>query len=133
MNFSKDSYYLRYALLGNAVFSAASGRLMIFATDSVANAVGAVPSIVFELVGWALVLFATDLLIMAVLKKERPLLVWGAVVGDWLWVIATPICWLLFASFFSATGILITAVIAMIVAGFAVAQTRGIQRLSLGA
>lgn len=114
---------LRELLKLNAAFSAVSGAIAVLAADGLARTLGIEADWIVRLVGVALLAYAVDLAITARLRP-RQVLAFGriAAVADAAWVVAT--IGLVIAGVFSAGGAVLMALVAVVVAAFAVTQWR---------
>ncbi len=124
---SQDYPFLRRVLQANTVFSTVSGLLFTTASGSVATFLGGVPSSVILALGIGLLLFAAYVgytAFSAPLNRQAAL---SIIIGDVAWVVASAI--LLFAGWISFTtaGWWAVAIIADIVAVFAVLEWYGLR------
>jgi len=120
---------LRISLAGNAVFSAISGAVMLFAPDAVSETLGWTGPDLWPLIGAGLWIFAADLLWQA--RRSRPV-VWRAfvtILGDGCWVLATIALAFAFPSLMNATGWGLAIAVAVVVALFGLLQLGGLDRL----
>jgi len=118
---------LKRALLGNALFSVVSGLTIVMAHDAVLAWLG-LEGINIAGIGFFLILFAAYLFWLASRKDVSALLVKGVIAGDWLWVVGSALLLALVGKAFSTTGWLLIIIIAVIVAGFAIWQGRGLKQ-----
>src|SRR5260370_12137468 len=130
-NSSKERrHLLRIALMGNALFSAMSGLILILAGQWVVGLVGLAESVNLITMGISLLVFAVTLVVFARRKPIKVSDAWIAVVLDLAWVIGSyP---LLFVVPFSTTGKWIVGIVAEVVMLFALAQWLGIRRIRKG-
>ncbi len=119
---------LRTALIGNAVFSAVSGIVLAAVPTKISALIGVDAPFVLALLGVGLVLYATALFFAARQCPISSYVAWTAIAMDDGWVIGS-IALLVFApTLFSPFGIWLVAVVAAIVAGFAIVQFLGLRR-----
>jgi len=116
---------LRNAILANAVFSGISGLLILLAEQKVLGWLG-LEGIGIWPVGAMLIGFSLYLLWMSKSSRVPGVLVQGVIYGDWAWVGATALLVYLKANLFSGFGVFLLLDVAMIVAFFAIMQTRGL-------
>lgn len=117
---------LRAALLGNAVFSLASGLVLSLAGSWANQLLGTNSPIILPLLGIGLMIFAVDLILQASrprLRTWRALLTTGL---DGLWVAGSLILLIFFPDSFSASGLTLIALVAGVVLLFGALQFRGI-------
>ncbi len=112
---------LRTAMIGNAVFSSLSAMGFLFLKDTIAAGTN-IPAMVLELIGLGLFGFAA-LLLYGILGARQKTVGTLAIWLDWAWVIGSALASLLPLTSNGRIGI---AVIAVLVAGFALWQQRGI-------
>lgn len=123
-----DDTLLRRALLGNAVFSAASAGVMALWAPSLARLLGAVEPAVLYVVAGALSLFALDLVHQTRAGHVHPLRALGATAGDLLWVAGSGLLLLLWPELLTPEGKAVVAGVAAVVAAFAGLQLLGLAR-----
>jgi len=120
---------LRTALAANASFSAACGLVMLMAPDQIDAWLGFGQPGALQVLGFGLLLFATDLIHQA----TRPrLLTWRALYAsgaDLLWVVATAVLLLIFRESVSATAMLALLAVAAVVLVFGIWQLWGIGKV----
>lgn len=118
---------LRYALVGNASFSAITGLLIIIAHDWIAQLLGIPGNASLVALGIGLLVFAGALLLNA-RRPELKLAEARAVVAmDLAWVVGSYV--ILFVAPFSGPGKWVVAMVADVVLVFAVLQWVGISRI----
>ncbi len=126
--------FLRLALAGNFLFSAASGIALLVAPGVISSFLGAaVPAWLMLVLGGGLLLFAGGLLRQI---RRRPLRRGEAlltIVMDEGWVVASVLLVLLAPHWFSASGQWLIGAVAAAVAVIAVAQWIGLRQLDGGA
>lgn len=119
---------LRRALRANATFSAASGAAMLAADGLVAAALGAFESLgEIQIVGVSLVAFALALVWMARREVIRAGEAIAVVAADLSWVAASTVA--LALAPLPRTGAIAVALVAAVVASFAIWQGVGIARM----
>lgn len=117
---------LALALLGNALFSGASGALALAAAPAVAESLGTVPPVLVRLVGGGLLAFAVVAAWQS--RSPRPAWVRAIVIADLAWVggsigaVAVGGAWL------SPDGARLVLLLAAVVAAFVALQTVGLRR-----
>ncbi len=124
---SNSSRKLRRALLANAAFSAISGGLIVFAEPLVLTLLG-LENIGIAPIGIFLLVFAIYLVWMSGRENLRGVLVSGVIVGDWAWVLASVALLAFSGGLFSTLGVVLIIDIAVVVAVFAIMQTRGLKQ-----
>ena len=117
---------LRIALAANLLLSTATGLPLSTSSADVATWLGAVAPWLVLSIGLGLLAFAG--LIVAVLRRPRPVLALAISVADVLWVLAT-IPLLFVPDLLSAPGKVAVAVVAALVGALAVAQMFGIRTM----
>ncbi len=127
MHSNSDSL-LRVALRANAAFSSISGVIFLLLSTQIAAYLGDVQPLDVLSTGISLVGFALLLLVLASRRPPARPLVLGVIALDAGWVLLTLVFCLL--GIFAPQGAVAALVVAAIVAGFAVLQWRGLQRLS---
>ena len=111
---------LQKILIGNALFSLASGGLLVGASTETAQWFHSSQPLAFQYTGVVLLLFA--LMVYLSSKKQDPKAVSFIIIQDLLWVVAS-IYVVLYRPFdFSEKGRLAIAIIACIVGSFALLQ-----------
>jgi len=120
---------LRAALSANAMFSAASGILMLLQPNLVASWLGIDALWLLQCIGAGLLLFAADLVHQATRARMAS---WRALLSslaDFGWVGGTVLLLLGFPSIFSPQGTIISLSVAALVLLFGILQLTGIHRL----
>ena len=112
---------LQNAMLGNALFSSLSAMGFLLFKNTIATSTN-IPAMVLELIGLSLLGFAALMLYGIFGARQKTVGLW-AVWLDWAWVIGSALALLLPLTSNGRIGI---AVIAVLVAGFALWQQRGI-------
>ena len=120
---------LRRALLGNSIFSAVSGALIVLAEPLVLGWLG-LQEISIWPIGAGLLFFSAYLFWMSQSTKLPGALVKGVILGDWAWIVGTCFLLLLKAKLFSGLGVFLLLDIAFVVAIFAILQARGLKTVS---
>lgn len=127
---ANPSTLLRAALMGNAAFSAVSGIALAAMPSTLSAILGFDQPPILASLGVGLVLFAVALFFVA---RQRPIsrqFAWTAIMLDDAWVLAS-VALLMFApTLFSPAGEWLIGAVAVVVAGFAVAQLLGVRRAS---
>lgn len=117
---------MKKALLGNVVFSMLCSADLLFFSDQLATLMGALPAIIYQVIGVTVLLFALSVLFVATRPSiNRVFAIW-IVVADWCWVALTFALLPLFAHWFSTVGIILVAAVAIAVGGFAWVETRAL-------
>lgn len=115
---------LQKALGINALFSGISGIMAIILHRSLANLFGLEQSDVFWMVGIALIFFASTILLEV--KKQRRIAILWIITQDFIWVIASAVLLILQPFNISSAGNSIIAVVALIVLGMAINQSKAL-------
>jgi len=115
---------VRNTLKANSRFSIASGLIMTLLSGKVAEWLGIEPNWIIIAVGVGLISFAVSVYYTATRDPLPEGQVKFIIVQDWLWVAGSAIILLLNPFDFSASGLWITGVVALIVAAFAIGQQR---------
>lgn len=125
---------LRTALGSNAVFSSASGLLMITVPSRVAAWLGleTAPPWLLPLLGVGLIGFAADLTHQATRSRMASWRALYASMGDFLWVVASIILLIFWHTIFSITGMGLIIGVALVVGGLGCWQVAGILKLHRG-
>jgi len=119
---------LIHALQANAIFSGASGTLLLLLPGWWAGLFEVLPTPVYAALGAALLAFAGVVWWTARRIDALGLLVPWIVAADALWVLATPVVMLLGAGAVSPAGHLLLAAVAVAVATLAALQWKGLNR-----
>jgi len=119
---------LIHALQANAIFSGASGALLLFLPGWWAGLFEVLPAPAYAALGAALLAFAALVWWTARRLDARRFLVPWIVAADALWVLVTPVVMLLGAGAVSPAGHLLLAAIAVAVAMLAALQWKGLNR-----
>ncbi|MEX0812037.1 MAG: hypothetical protein WD048_07450 [Chitinophagales bacterium] len=117
---------LQKALLANALFSGASGILMISLHQKIASLFEIQDSTAFWAIGIALIYFA--LTIVYEIKKQRRLAVLWIIAQDMLWVVGSIIVLLAEPFGISSAGNKIIFIIALVVFAMAANQYRALKK-----
>ena len=117
---------LRKAIQANAIFSAGSGLLIVVAESLVLGWLG-LEGISIWPVGVMLLAFSVYLFYLSRSNRVPGASVQGIILGDWAWVGGTALLVYLKASLFSGFGLFLLLDVAVIVAIFAIMQTRGLR------
>lgn len=125
---SMNTRSLRTALLVNAFFSAVCALLMLFGSGSVETLLGIQAPVLIRLVGFGLLLFASDLIHQATRPRLETWRALYASVADLLWVIGSVLGLLFFSGLLSATGVAVVLAIAGVVLILGLWQMWGIDR-----
>ena len=121
--------FLRNALFTNAAFSGLSGILCLIAAEPLTLFLGLTETYILYTIGVILLVFAADVAMTARQKPINPLFAKLIIAADLAWVIASFVVSFAFTSLFTFEGILLIEGIALVVLGFAVAQTIGLKQL----
>jgi len=117
---------LRKAIQANAIFSAASGLLIVVAEPLVLGWLG-LEGVGIWPVGAMLMGFSLYLFYMSRNNRVPGASVQGVIFSDWAWVGGTALLVYLKASLFSGFGVFLLLDVAAIVAILAIMQTRGLR------
>lgn len=121
---------LRKSLLGNAIFSAVSGILLILFHEYAAHLFGMSGSRAFWIIGFLLLPFALSVFVEV--RRERLTNVLFIILQDGLWVLGSAVL-LVFQPFgISPAGNWMIGTVAAVVLGFGVAQSIGILQTDSG-
>lgn len=120
---------LRTALRSNMLFSLITGAIATIAPRSVGDVIGGIPSMLIMVTGILLIAYAAILFWTTSQPEISPKWAWFAIVNDVAWVFGSIILLLVFGSIFTAAGKWIVAIIADIIAAFAIAQYIGLRRI----
>ena len=127
-----NSTRLRLVLRANAAFSADDGAALAVASTPIAALMGVAVPVLLVIAGIGLLGFAATLVWRTMRAEINPTEVWTVFWLDVGWVIASALILLLAPDWFSATGEWIVAIVALIVADFALFQYLGLRRLRTG-
>ncbi len=116
---------LKQTLTANAVFSTASGLMLIVARDALAAEITAPPWF-FVAIGVSLLAFAAQLALMVAKPELARRLAMQVVLSDVGWVVATSAALVAFYTRVSALGVALIVVINVVVATLALLQYRGL-------
>ncbi|SDR28111.1 SRPBCC family protein [Pseudovibrio sp. Tun.PSC04-5.I4] len=121
--------FLRVALLGNALFSAGCGILMLAMPSTVSEAIGWQGPHLWFFIGAGLLVFAGALVWQGV--QSNPPKAWSLLfsIGDYLWVVGTALSAMFACSLMDSGGWIFTWGVASTVALFGTLQLMGIVRL----
>ncbi|MEM7030586.1 MAG: hypothetical protein AAF629_13545 [Chloroflexota bacterium] len=125
---ANTSSLLQRALQGNGLFSLLSGLAFIIAANPIATFLGGVSSTVLMAVGVGLLIYAADLFFVARQSPIKPLFAWLFIAGDVVWVLASALLLMTDWVAFTNAGWWAVAIIADIVAVFAILQYVGLRR-----
>lgn len=125
----KRQTLLRFALLGNAVFSTICALGLILYPDIIGDLIGWSATLIYQAVGACLIIFAADLYHQVSQKHLSSLRALIACLADFSWVIATVIVLLAFSSEIAENGKLLLLGIASMVMLFGILQALGINKL----
>ncbi len=132
-----DAFQIRRTLRWNAEFSAVSGLAMVAAAGLVAGLLfrgvdgpfGLSMAGFLRIIGIVVLAFAVDVFLVSLAKRPRRLFVAAIMVADWLWVAGSLVLVFLARDLLTTGGIAAVLVVAAVVAGFGVAEWRGLGRL----
>ncbi|NER80033.1 MAG: hypothetical protein F6K42_10705 [Leptolyngbya sp. SIO1D8] len=113
---------LRVALLANAMFSSMSAGLMVFAPELIGTLLGIQASLILQIIGLGLGLFAVDLYLQAMRPRLATWRALYASAGDFLWVVATVLLRVCFPDVLSDSGNALVIFVAGAVLAFGVWQ-----------
>lgn len=122
---SQGTIVLKQMLTANAVFSTASGLMLIVARDALAAEITAPPWF-FVAIGVSLLAFAAQLALMVAKPELARRLAMQVVLSDVGWVVATSAALVAFYTRVSALGVALIVVINVVVATLALLQYRGL-------
>lgn len=128
---SRPSLLVR-ALAANALFSGASGLVLLLAADPAGAWLGVPETWLLRALGGGLVAFGAGLFLLA--RSDRPGrgLVIVASASDFAWVAASAVLLMAFPDVLSAAGRASVAGVALVVAGLGAAQLAGLGRGTRG-
>jgi len=125
----RNDCWLRSALGANALFSAASGGILVMAPASVGTWIGFDGDSLLRFVGGGLLVYAAFLVYLAAFARRPAPLSVAASLADMAWVAATIVVAAFAPSAFSLQGWFIVGGVACAVLAFGLAQAAGIARL----
>ena len=125
----KRTRLLRLALVGNALFSAVSGGILMFAPGLVTEALGWTGPELWPLIGAGLWVFAADLLWQACRPQPVPWRALASSIGDGSWALATIVLGLTYPALMNTSGWVLATTVAVVVALFGFLQLKGLNRL----
>jgi hypothetical protein len=120
---------LRRGLIGNAIFSAITGTLMIAGTGAISEFMGLTPAWVPAAIGAGVLLWAIDVGWLARKDNISASKAWMVIAGDLLWVVASYGIIVSGVPELTTGGKWTLAIVAEIVGLFAVAQYLGLRRM----
>lgn len=123
------SNLLRYALWGNALFSGISGLVALLAGEQLGTLMGISATAVFTILGIGLIAFALTIAWFASRPTIDRRFAWIVIILDVVWVIDSLAILLVGWPPLTTTGKWLVAIIADIVAVFAIVQFIGLRRL----
>ena len=128
----QQSQLLRYALRGNGLFSASSGLILVAAGPALSSFTGITPALALQIVGAVLLLYGAGLLWISTRAEIDRRVAWTAIILDVAWVAGSIM--ILLAGWLPLTvaGKWTVAVLADVVAVFAIVQYVGLRRLPPG-
>lgn len=124
----KDSL-LRRGLIGNAIFSAVTGALMIVGARPVSEFTGLTPMWVPAVIGVGVLLWALDVGWLARKDKIESSKAWFVIAGDLAWMVVSYGIIIAGVPELTTAGNWTVAVLAEIVGIFAVVQYLGLRRM----
>ncbi|MBT32512.1 MAG: hypothetical protein CMO01_22845 [Thalassobius sp.] len=120
----KAESQLRITLKLNAFFSAISGLILAVFAEFIGNLIGLDQNINLMYIGFALILFATFVFLVALSKTLNKSLVRFIILQDVLWVLASIVLLIVSPFNITFTGKILIIGIALVVADFAYFQFR---------
>lgn len=120
---------LRLALNANAIFSAASGAVLLGWPAAIAGLIGLSVSWPVIGVGLGLFAYAASLALAARQDRVSPSFAWAAVLADTFWVAASALAIAAYSGAIPAIGEWLIALVAVIVFDFALWQYFGVRKL----
>jgi hypothetical protein len=120
---------LRFSLLGNAIFSAFCGLVLLRMTETMGVWLGLQVQSVYRWLGIGLCLFAAALLYQVSKKRLSTLHALITTAADFTWVVATVVLLAGFPDLFSTQGKIILTAVAVAVTTFGSLQVTGIHRI----
>ena len=125
---TSSSSLLQRAIQGNGAFSLLSGLIFILAANPVAAFLGGVSSTVLMALGVGLLIYAADLFFVARQSPIKPLYAWLFIIADIAWVLGSALLLMTDWVAFTNAGWWTVAIVADIVAVFAILQYVGLKR-----
>lgn len=127
---ARSNGLLKNALIANAVFCTLSGLVLTFAAQSIAAFTGIPSALAIRITGIVLALYGADLAYFTMSKADwlRTIGV-IAVIGDVAWVIGSVVLLVTGVLPLTTGGMWLIAILADIVAVFAIVQFVGLRRL----
>ncbi len=120
---------LRRALIGNALFSVASGVVMIAGSGRISEFTGLTPGWLTAAIGAGVLLWALDVALIVRADELRPSRVWMVIGGDLAWVVASYAVLMLGILDSTTAGVWTIGILAEIAGVFAVVQYIGLRRI----
>ncbi|CAN5826735.1 hypothetical protein BH23CHL2_BH23CHL2_09030 [soil metagenome] len=124
----KDSL-LRRALVGNALFSAVAGTVMILGTSRISDFTGLTPGWVPAAIGVGVLIWAVAVGWIARREEIQPWKAWLVIGGDLAWVVASYAVIVAGKPELTTAGVWTVGILAEVVALFAIVQYLGLRRL----
>lgn len=115
---------LKSTLFSNALFSFTSGLVLAIFNSTIAKILGIDNSSITLIIGIALLLFGITVVITALGKPIKPILVKTIIFQDWVWVAGSSVIVLFNLFDLSSFGYWLISIVAVIVATFAVFQKK---------
>lgn len=128
MKAKTDDLLLRRALRGNALFSTVSGLALAAGAFAIGPRIGVEPSWIVLLVGLGLLPFAFDLFTNAARQRVDLARAKTAIAGDVAWVVGSIAVILIDPTGLTTAGVVTIAIVAAVVADFAMLQWLGLRR-----
>lgn len=128
MKAKSGDFLLRRSLRANALFSSVSGLALVAGSYSIGPRIGVEPSWIVLIVGLGLLPFAYDLFSNATKTRIDLTRVKVAIAGDITWVVASIAVIVIDPTGLTTAGIVTIAVVAAVVAEFALLQWIGFRR-----
>ncbi len=115
-------------LAANGLFSFLSGAMLTLVPGRIGSLLGIEQSALLRAIGIGLLGFGVVVLLQSMQSRRRMTLVLAITLADVLWVVGTLVLLASLAGAFSETGVVLIGAVAAVIAGFAVAEFRGISR-----
>jgi len=125
----KESTLLKRTLMANEIFSAVSGLVALFFSKQVTDFLGIQNSSIFLFLGIGLLVWAGFTAWVMMRPEVNPTLVKLVIAGDLLWVAGTVLLLIFAGGLFTTGGKWAIAIVADIVAAFAILQWIGLRRI----